>query len=326
MLFAGLGDGLVFDCAEGGFAVGVDVVGHAADPGADGVINVDKGAAELRSEGLADGGLAGAGHTDEDDVLVVFAHAGEDRRDLCGRIFEPDEAAGGVDSLCDEHRQPVADGHTAALSIKEKLAAAGVVDDIEAGFELCEACEIDESCTVVGIHADRRRVHDDLGIMVQGDICVRNGVVPAEDDDLPCAFISEDGADSLGGGTVAEHEAFLVGDLDAGAVEGVGEAVVVGIGAEKAAVRTTQEGVDAADALRLFIDLITVRHDRFFVRNGHIDAAPAAVVKEGRDVRRFDLKELIAVIADLCVDLWGKTVAQGAAEESETHKPISTFL
>ena len=86
------------------------------------------------------------------------------------------------------------------------------------------------------------------------------------------------------------------------------------------------DGVDTADALRFFIDRVTVWHHGFFVGNGDVDALPVAVLKESRDVFRLYFKKMVVVVGDLRVNLRGKTVAKGAAEETETHSSISTFL
>ena len=105
----------------------------------------------------------------------------------------------GVDSLGHEHWQPIAGDHAATLGVEEKLTAMRVVDDVEAGFEMSEAVQIDEPRAVVWIHADGRGVDDDFRVVVQRDVAVRYDVlfvssVAAKDDDLLRAFVGENGA------------------------------------------------------------------------------------------------------------------------------------
>ena len=208
------------------------------------------------------------------------------------------------DGLSDQHRQTVAGGNAAAFGIEQKTAAMRVVDDIEAGFKLRKTVELDESCAIVWIHANRSGIDDDLGIVMQSDVAVRHGIVATEDDDLAGAFVAKHGGDGFGSGAVTEDEAFAAVDGDTGVVQGKGQAIVIGVGAEKSAVGATDDGVDTADALRFLVDVVAERHHRFLVRNGDIDALPVTAFKKGGDVHRFHFKKLIVVVANLRMNLW----------------------
>ena len=77
------------------------------------------------------------------------------------------------------------------------MTAMRVVNDVEAGFKMSEAVQIDEPRAIVWVHADGRGVDDDFRVVVQRDLCVRHGVVAAKDDDLPRAFVGENGANGF---------------------------------------------------------------------------------------------------------------------------------
>ena len=89
-----------------------------------------------------------------------------------------------ADGLRREHHHAVCEGNAELFRLKQKLRAHGVIDKIDDGAAVREAQQIDDRLAVVRIHADRRSIHNKLGVRVAGEVGVIVLSFAGHDNDL----------------------------------------------------------------------------------------------------------------------------------------------
>ena len=140
--------------------------------------------------------------------------------------------------------------YAATLGVEEKLTAMRVVNDVEAGFKMSEAVQIDEPRAIVWVHADGRGVHDDLRVRVTIQIVVVVLPLAGDDGHAARAHLLEHGTDRRGGAAGAEHERLFAIDLNAARPDHTGKAVGIGVVAVQRAVLAPDQHVHTLEFLR----------------------------------------------------------------------------
>jgi len=282
-------------------------------------VRIEHLAAERLAERLRHGGLAAAGHTDEDDVHRLALHEVDGVLERAGRRLFAGEDLARADGLRREHHHAVRAGDAEFFRLQQKLRAHGIIDEIDDGAAVREAQQIDDRLAVVRVHADRRGVHDELGVRVAGEVGVIVLPIAGDDDDLARLLLFERVHHRGGSAAAAEHEHLFRARREYRAAQQLFKAVDVRIVAVERSVGAADDRIDAADGARRFGELIAERRGALFVGDRNVQRVKIALPKEGLHFLRFGLIELILIVAEHGVDGRGIAVAELLSEKSAMH-------
>ena len=85
--------------------------------------------------------------------------------------------------------------------------------------------------------------------------------------------------------------------------------VIIGVVAVQFAI-PVDDGIYRPDGGGFFVDDIQIRHDGLFIGNGNVDALERPGLQKGRQLGRGQLFQLIIIIGQIAVDLFGKAMGQ----------------
>ena len=217
--------------------------GHARFFGNEGV-GLHHLPAQVPAQGGGHGGLAAAGHTDEDDVpqmavdgaLHPFQNAVVD--DGAGELLA------GTLGLGHQHGKAAGVGDPQFLRLKDQGRPGGVIDDVQHPLAVGKLPEVHRCGPVAGVHAHRGGVGDDPGVGVAVQVIVVVGAAAGDDGDAgPQLF--QGGLYRDGSAAAAQHQGLFPGGVNAAAADHVEKAVKVCVVAVEGAVRAADDGVDA---------------------------------------------------------------------------------
>ena len=317
---AELAHGLALVRAEHGFALHCDdLLGRIAGVLLDIGVRIEHLAAERLAERLRHGGFAAAGHADEDDVHRLALHEVDGVLERAGRRLFAGEDLTRADGLRREHHHAVRAGDAEFFRLQQKLRAHGIIDEIDDGAAAREAQQINDRLAVVRVHADRRGVHDELGVRVAGEVGVIVLPIAGDDDDLARLLLFERVHHRGGSAAAAEHEHLFRARREHRAAQQLFKAVDVRIVAVERSVGAADDRIDAADGARRFGELVANRRGALFVGDRDVQRVKIALPKEGLHILRFGLIELILIVAEHGMDGRRIAVAELLSEKSAMH-------
>ena len=282
-------------------------------------VRIEHLAAERLAERLRHGGLAAAGHTDEDDIHRLALHKVDGMLERAVRRLFAGEDLARADGLRREHHHAVRIGDAEFFRLEQELRAHGIIDEIDDGAAVREAQQIDDRLAVVRIHADRRGVHDELSVRVAGEVGVIILPLAGNDDDLARLLLFERVHHRGGRAAAAEHEHLLCARREYRAAQQLFKTVNIRVVAVELAVGAADDRVDAADGTRRFGKLVAERRGALFVGDRDVQCVKIALPEEGLHILRLDLVELVLIVAEHGVDSRGIAVAELLSKKSAMH-------
>ena len=270
----------------------------------DGAVQFDDFSAGLLREEFRNGRLAAAGHADEDEVRGGSGESG-------GQVFDDavidvrvEEEFMGADRLRDQHPEAVGMGNAECFRLQQKTGAKRIVDDIDDPGEVIETGQVRHRRQVVGVHADRCRVDDDVGVCVVREFVVGDErcIAPAsaDDQDLTGPFPAQGLEDRFAGAAAAEDQDFFAVDVDAVRVQQIQEPEDVGVLGDEPAVSAVQ-GVRRADGFDRRRQFVREGEDRLLVRDRHIEPADVLLFHKGFELLYRQFIEPVGFIAQRVV-------------------------
>ena len=188
-----------------------------------------------------------------------------------------------------------------------------------------ELAEIDKRLPVLGVHAHRSGIDNDLGVGVAAQVVVVVLPGAGDDHDLPGSQLGQYRAHREGGPAAAQHQSLLPRHLGSGGVELIQKSVVVGVVPQEGAVGAAEDGVHAADAPGSGGKFGTVLHHRLFIGDGDVQAVELPLFQKLPHLLRLQGNEPVGVVAQQAVDFGRKTVAELSADESAVHQQITSL-
>ncbi len=285
----------------------------------DGAVEFDDVSAGLLREEFRDGGLATAGHADEDEVRGVSGEFG-------GQVFDDfvidlrvEEELVGADRLGDEHPEAVGVGDAERLRLQQQAGAQGVIDDVHHTGQALEGREVRDGREVVGVHADGRRVDDDVGVVMARQVVVgdeRQIATPSADDQDFTGFFAAQGLeDRFAGASVTEDQHLFAGDVDAVRLEQVQEPEDVGVLGDELPVSAVQR-VRRSDGFHRRREFVDEGQDGLFVGDGHVESPDVLLTHEGFQFLRCQFVKRVGFIAEGVVQEGGEAVAEVFPEKA----------
>ena len=195
---------------------GKDVGDGAARLFYDLLVHIGQRAAQLLGQRLANGGLAAAGHADEEDVFrLPLQLGGNVGHQFVGQLFALEPLRGRF-GLSHQHPQAVAPDGPPALGLEEQLSFGGIIDEVKDTLTLGELVQIHGGNSVVGVHTHRGGVDDDLGVGVAVQILIVILSGTGDGDDLPGSQLGEHCPHRERCPAAAQHQGFPALHLGSG--------------------------------------------------------------------------------------------------------------
>ena len=179
-----------------------------------------------------------------------------------------------------QHIKTACVGNAQRLRLQQQCRAGGVVDHIHHAAAVGEQAQIHGLLAVVGIHAHRRGVDDNVRVAVPVKVFVVIPAAAGDDRDFGRAQLFQHGAGSGGGAAAAQHQRFFAANGHAGVRHQTFQTERIGVVAVQGAVTAPYQRVDAADGFGGIGQLCTVGDDRLFIGNGHIQPVKAAALQK----------------------------------------------
>ena len=238
------------------------------------------------------------------------------------RIVESDaaEKLRGRLGLRDEHSQAARMRNAQTFGLHQDTGVRRVVYDIEhrdqavlgtwTALAACgEGLEIADRSRTGGIHADRRRLDDQIGrigiservVSPHADLA-RSSMpfrlafavgLAVEHDDARGTLVTQHGQDGARRTSVAEDGRRPPVDVGAEGIDQVGEPVVIGVMPEERAIRALHDGIDASDSARGFGCVVDEGKRGDLIGNGHVHAVEGAAGEKGLELVFRDIDQII---------------------------------
>ena len=234
-----------------------------------------------------------------------------------------------VHCLRHQHLEPTVGGHAKFLRTEQKFGAERVINAVQHGFQLGKGMQVQQAAAVVGVHARRGGVDNDIDFRMLLGFLIGQGTVlagAAGGQHLFGSGVLADSRDGVVGAAGAQHQHHSPGKLHAVAAGQVGKAGIIRIIAIQLAI-PVDHGVHCADGRRTWFHLIAIWDDQLFVRDGNIDGFERLCLHKGMGFfLRGQRMQLIGIAAHGLMDDFGIAVAQFGSDQTVFHVALPFCL